>query len=146
MADTSSITNFSRRAILAGGGALVAIGNPKMAAGTVGDARLAALAKIYWRNLKRIDDLIAEAEHRYGPGAWLGPSYETRYNELAAYEERVITAVAETPPDSIVGLATKMRVAILGEDFAGLPGGDILETVFHPALRDLARLAAEAKP
>jgi hypothetical protein len=84
--------------------------------------------------------LIDEAE-RHGC-TWDEPPYAARYNELAAWEERLIAAIAGTAPDSIVGLASKMRVATLSEDLVSEPQGDLLTRVFLPALSDLGRLAA----
>jgi hypothetical protein len=112
----------------------------------VADARLAALAAAYWRNLGRIHALIDEAERHDFTCAWEEPPYKAHYDELAAREARLVAAIAETPPDSVVGLAAKMRVATLSEDLLSAPQGDLLTAVFLPALGDLGRLAADAGP
>lgn len=135
----------ARRVFLKGSLAAVTIGGAP-AAGAGGDAKLAVLAAAYWRNLGRIHGLIDTAERRDGACAWLGPPYAARYDELAAWEARLIAAIAGTPPDSIAGLATKMRVATLSADLESGSQGDLLTTVFLPALSDLDRLAAGAGP
>ena len=153
MAIATLSTSVSRRAMLAGAPAAIVLGGSTAAArvtgtpaGTPNDDRLAALAAGYWRIARRIHALIDEAERRRGPCAWLEPPYAALYDDLAGREERFVAAIAETPPDGIAGLATKMRVATLGQEGQEGPGYDILEPVFRPALRDLARLAAEAAP
>jgi hypothetical protein len=149
MASTSSITNFSRRAILAGA-PVAAVGGMAaraLAAGATGDARLAILAADYRRTAAGIDDLLDRFARRYGPGAWPDSAPgEADYERLIAHEDRVLTALAGTSPDSVAGLAVKLRVATWCDDLAEARGGEPLETVFLPALRDLERLAAEAAP
>ena len=143
MATATLSTGVSRRSMIAGA---VSAAVPSLAvpATDPADARLAALARAYWRTVGEIHALIDEAERRHGVGGWMEGAYAQAYGRLAEREARTVAAIAATPPGSIVGLATKMRVATLCHDGHGGPSGDILETVFHPALADLDRLAAEA--
>lgn len=147
MATATLSTSLSRRSMLAGGTvafAVPAVALTPVAAPAEADARLAALEAAYWRNLRRIHALIDEAERH--DCTWLEPPYAECYDHLAAREARLVAAIAETAPDGIAGLATKMRVATLSEDLVNAPQGDLLTAVFLPALSDLGRLAAGAGP
>ena len=147
MAAATLSTSVSRRSMIAGAVSAAAV--PAMAVpvnADPADARLAVLAHAYWRTVDEIHALIDEAERGLGVGGWMEGAYAQAYGRLAAREARTVAAIADTPPGSIVGLAVKMRVATFSHDGHGGPSGDILETVFHPALADLDRLAAAAAP
>jgi hypothetical protein len=108
---------------------------------------LAELAGDYWRTAARIDGLTDRLGRRYGPGPWPdGAAEDALYDRLVAHEDRVLAAIAWTAPDSVAGLAIKMRVATWCDDLAEAGAGEPMETVFLPALYDLKRLAAEAGP
>jgi hypothetical protein len=135
--------------MLAGGAA--AFAGPAVAlapaAGTGGDARLAALAADYWCTVRRSEALVEAAGRRLGIGTWhRDAACKARFDALNARQDRLLAAIAGTPAGGIAGLAAKMRVATLCDERSELRWGEPLEEVFPSALGDLERLAAAAGP
>jgi hypothetical protein len=140
----------ARRVFLKGSVAAVTLGGGPggaPAGPAAADARLAALAAEYWRTVRRSEALVEAAGRRLGIGTWRGDAAcKARYDALNARQDRLLAAIAGTPAGGLAGLAAKMRVATLCDERSELRWGEPLEAVFPPALRDLARLAAEAGP
>ena len=144
MATHTLSTRVSRRAIIAGGAAaaLPAVAALTAAADTEPLRRLAALARQYGRAIDDLTDWIDLVETRYGPGAYdQRPDCQPRYAELIAREDRAVAQLAAARPESVAGLAVKLRAAFWCDDLRHATE-DCNPDILLPALADLERLAA----
>ena len=140
MADYTLSTTISRRTMLAGGASAVLSATAAPAAiPHANDARLALLARQYRRAEAAVFRWIETAER--GPGM---VCYSTpRYHALCDRADRLFAELARTRPDSIAGLAVKLRAGIF-YDSAGVVPQDCDGRLLAPVLDDLDRLAADA--
>ena len=149
MAEPSLSTRLSRRSMLAGGTAAVAlpaIPALPVAIGARGDSddRIATLAARYRRTTAALVDWVTEAEQRHGPFAYeTRPEYRARYEALATLDRLATEALARSRPASLRGLVLKLRPAFYCDtlyDAAPDCDADILLSSLH----DLERLAVNA--
>ncbi len=152
MAAPTLNTSISRRTMLAGGAAVLAA--PAMALPGIAafaalpgaappdpDARLTALARQYRQATADLTGWIAAVERRHGPGAYdARPELRRPYAALLAREDRALAALAAARPDSVRGLAIKLRAAFYCDDLRDAEP-DHIPTLLSPALGDLERLA-----
>ena len=153
MAAPTLSTTVSRRTMLAGGAsaALTATAAPALAAFpaapaaipcNANDARLAVLAGRYRRAEAALRAWIDRAERRCGPLGYIEPEYRGRYDALCAREDRLFAELVRARPDSIAGLAIKLRGG-LDYDHAGVVPRECDGRLLAAMLDDLDRLAAE---
>ena len=109
------------------------------------DARVAELAVAFWQVADEQIRFIDEAERIGGILAYeLDDGFRIPYEQLVAYEKRVLAALANTRPNSLAGLIIKMRVACACEHLTQASDGSLIEEVFFPALTDLEHLGSWA--
>lgn len=149
MAAATLSTKFSRRSILAAV-ALPVVPAPGSAANdnaaaTPGDAdmKLALLAGQYRRTLAALCDWAGEAEKRGGVFAYDEEPYRARYMALIARTDWLVAEIARTRPDSILGLAIKLHIAVWRVNMDNTLF-DCDERLMLPALDDADRMAAVA--
>lgn len=102
--------------------------------------RLALLAEQYRRTLEALCGWVAEAEERGGLFAYEEEPYRARYEALIARADGLVAEIAHTRPDSIIGLAVKLRGAVHRVDLDNTLF-DCDERLMLPALADADRMA-----
>lgn len=141
MATPTLSTTVSRRTILASTAAaltatLAAFPAASRTIGHANDARLALLAGRYRRAEAALYRWIDRAERGHGMVCYSTP----RYRALCDRADGLFAELAHTRPDSIAGLAVKLRAGIF-YDSAGVVPRDCDGRLLAPILDDLDRLA-----
>lgn len=105
------------------------------------DMRLALLAGQYRRAQEALCDWAGAAEKQGGVFAYDEPPYRARYHALIARTDWLVAEIARTRPDSILGLAIKLHIAVWRVDMDNTLF-DCDERLMLPALDDADRMAA----